>query len=171
MPRVSVLVVGVAVALALVSLGGGLYEYSVVDPRWPEKPELIQPNQGGIDRKHFWIPVHVVFELLLIVSLVLTWRMPIIRYCLFAALASHVAMRVWSGLDFIPKALEFERATAETFSIEAARAWTKRSLWRMPLDLFTCTAMLAALICVARDAQLPPSENPDITASEDADLK
>jgi hypothetical protein len=49
--------VGVASALALISLGGGLYEFSVVDPFWPRRPELIQPDRGGISRKRFWIPV------------------------------------------------------------------------------------------------------------------
>jgi hypothetical protein len=51
-------------------------------------------------------------------------------------------MRIWSAFDFIPKALAFERADAVSES--AARAWTRRSLWRLPLDLITCGAMLAA---------------------------
>lgn len=41
-------------------------------------------------------------------------------------------------------ALAFERA-AEVDEA-AARAWTRRSRWRMPLDLLTCAAMLGALI-------------------------
>ncbi len=169
MPSVSAVIVGVAVAGALVSLGGAFYEYTVVDPRWPGKLELIQPKQGGIDRKHFWIPAHVAFELMLILSLVRTWRMPVVRSCLLAALASHVTMRLWSGFDFIPKALEFERATAETFSAESARAWTKRSLWRLPLDLLTCTAMFAALISVVRDTQRPHSKRREMRATENAE--
>jgi hypothetical protein len=35
--------IALATALAFVSLGGGLYEYLVVDPFWPRRPELIQP--------------------------------------------------------------------------------------------------------------------------------
>jgi hypothetical protein len=60
--------VGLGCWLAFVSFGGGLYEFSVVDPFWPRRVEIIQPARGGIDRKRFWIPVHVAFELALIVG-------------------------------------------------------------------------------------------------------
>ena len=133
-----------ATALALVSLGGGLYEYLVVDPFWPRKPELIQPARGGISRKRFWIPAHTVFELALIASLISSWSQPELRKWLLLALASHAAMRLWSAFDFIPRALAFERADAAQVSESAARAWARRSLWRLPLDLITCGAMLAA---------------------------
>jgi hypothetical protein len=135
-----------AAALALVSFGGGLYELTVVDPSWPGKPELIQPGRGGISRRRFWIPAHVAFELALIVSLVMSWAHPQARSWLLVALASHATMRIWSAFDFIPKALAFERAEATDEG--AARAWTRRSLWRLPLDLVTCGAMLGALRCV-----------------------
>ena len=51
----SVLAIACATALALVSLGGGLYEFSVVDPFWPRKPELIQPDRGGISRRRLTV--------------------------------------------------------------------------------------------------------------------
>jgi hypothetical protein len=133
-----------AAALALASLGGGLYEYLVVDPFWPRKPELIQPARGGISRKRFWIPAHTAFELALIVCLILSWSQPPLRTWLLAALVSHAAMRLWSAFDFIPRALAFERADPAQVSEAAARAWARRSLWRLPLDLVTCGAMLAA---------------------------
>jgi hypothetical protein len=137
-------VIALATALALVSLGGGLYEYCVVDPFWPRRPELIQPDRGGISRRRFWIPVHVAFELALIRSLVVAWNRPGVRAWLLVALASHAVMRIWSAFDFIPKALAFERTEASTIAEQAARAWTRRSLLRLPLDLVTCSAMLAA---------------------------
>jgi hypothetical protein len=137
-------VIALAMALALVSLGGGLYEYLVVDPFWPKRPELIQPDRGGISRRRFWIPVHVAFELTLIAALVVAWNRPEVRTWLLVALASHAVMRIWSAFDFIPKALAFERTEASRITEQAARAWTRRSLWRLPLDLVTCGAMVAA---------------------------
>jgi hypothetical protein len=139
-----------ATALALVGLGGGLYEFSVVDPFWPRKPELIQPGRGGISRRRFWIPAHVAFELALIVSLIGSWSQAEVRTWLLVALASHAAMRIWSAFDFIPKALAFERADPTAMTESAARAWTRRSLWRLPLDLVTCGAMLAAFAAALR---------------------
>jgi hypothetical protein len=136
--------IALAAALALVSLGGGLYEYSVVDAAWPRRPQLIQPDRGGVSRRRFWIPAHVAFELALILSLVLAWHRPDVRIWLLVALASHAAMRIWSAFDFIPKALAFEQADASSIDEPVARAWTRRSLLRLPLDLVTCGAMLAA---------------------------
>jgi hypothetical protein len=66
---VTVLVTAFATSLALVSVGGGLYEFLVVDPAWPRRPDIIQPARGGVSRKRFWIPAHTVFELTLIAAL------------------------------------------------------------------------------------------------------
>ena len=139
-----------ATALALMSLGGGLYEFLVVDPAWPRRPEIIQPGRGGVSRRRFWIPAHVAFELALIGALVLALSRPEVRTWLLVAFASHAVMRIWSAFDFIPKALAFERADASSISESAARKWTRRSRWRLPLDLVTCAAMLAALVASAR---------------------
>jgi hypothetical protein len=77
-----------AAALAVVSLGGGLYEFLVVDPFWPRRPDLIQPARGGVSRRRFWIPAHITFELSLIASLLAAWGKPAIRSPLLIALSS-----------------------------------------------------------------------------------
>lgn len=136
-------VVVVPASLALIRLGGALYEFSVVDPFWPRRPEIIQPGRGGISRRRFWIPVHTAFELALLAALVVTWSLPDIRFWLLVALLSHAVMRIWSFIDFVPKALAFERAEPASIDAATARAWTRRSLLRLPLDLVTCFAMLA----------------------------
>lgn len=139
-----------AAALALASVGGGLYEFLVVDPVWPRRPDLIQPARGGISRKRFWISIHFAFEVALIAALALAWSQPAVFNALLVALASHAVMRVWSAFDFIPKALAFERADPASISEGAARAWTRRSRLRLPLDLVTCGAMLTAFAAAAR---------------------
>jgi hypothetical protein len=147
-----VVMISIAAALALVSLGGGLYEYLVVDPAWPSRPELIQPARGGVSRRRFWIPAHTTFELSLIASVVTVWSSPTVRTPLLVALATHAAMRLWSAFDFIPKALAFEKADPTSIDVRSARRWSRRSLGRLPLDVATCTAMLAGLLAAARSA-------------------
>jgi hypothetical protein len=142
--------IALAAALAVISLGGGLYEFLVVDPFWPRRPDLIQPARGGVSRRRFWIPAHTSFELSLIASLVVAWGQPAIRFPLLIALASHVVMRLWSAFDFIPKALAFERADPSTITEADARRWSRRSLGRLPLDVVTCGAMLIAVVTAAR---------------------
>jgi hypothetical protein len=145
-----ILLIALASSLALMSLGGGVYEFVVVDPAWPRRPEIIQPARGGVSRKRFWIPAHTAFELLLIAALVAAWSWPEVRNLLLIAFASHVIMRLWSAFDFIPKALAFERADPSNITEDAARSWSRRSRWRLPLDIVTCGAMLAALVAAAR---------------------
>ncbi|MDF0668476.1 MAG: hypothetical protein P0119_20700 [Nitrospira sp.] len=142
--------VALAAVLAFASLGGGLYEYLVIDPFWPRRPDLVQPQRGGINRKRFWIPAHTTFELLLIVALIVVWNESTVRTPLLIALAGHAAMRIWSAFDFIPQALAFERMDPAAIEADAARSWTRRSRGRLPLDLVVCGAMLTALVSVAR---------------------
>ena len=145
---VLVLFITFATAFALLLLGGGLYEFLVVDPFWPKRPDLIQPDRGGISRKRFWIPAHTVFEVTLILSLVRAWPHANLRFWLLMALASHAAMRIWSAFDFIPKALAFERAG--TVDEAAAKKWSRRSKLRFPLDVWTCVSLFAGLWIVIR---------------------
>lgn len=139
-----------ASALACVGIGGGLYEFSVVDPVWPRRPDIVQPDRGGLSRKRFWIAAHSAFEIALIWSLVAAWSVPEVRFWLWIAFISHVGMRIWSGFDFIPKALAFERRDPQDISEQEARRWTRRSLLRLPLDLIAAGAMFAALVAAAR---------------------
>jgi hypothetical protein len=132
--------------MACALLGGGLYETLVIDPYWPKRPGIIQARNGGISRRRFWIPAHVVFEVLLIVSLIVAWSDADARLALLVALFSHAVMRVWSLVDFVPKAVAFEKTDPADVDEAAAVRWTRRSLLRLPLDLVTCAAMLAALV-------------------------
>src|SRR5687768_14662203 len=106
----SIVLTALSTSLSLMLVGGGLYEFLVVDPFWPKRPDLIQPARGGISRKRFWIPAHVTFELILISALVTGWSLPDVRLWLSTASISHAIMRIWSAFDFIPKALAFERS-------------------------------------------------------------
>ena len=142
---ISLVLIAITTLAACVTLGGGLYEYLVIDPYWPKRPGIIQPRNGGVSRARFWIPAHVVFEVLLIVSLIAAWSDADVRPALLVALVSHAVMRVWSLVDFVPKALAFEREDPAKVDVAAAVRWTRRSLLRLPLDLVTCAAMLAAL--------------------------
>lgn len=146
----SLVVVALAVVLALVALGGGAYEFLVVDPSWPRRPDIIQPDRGGISRRRFWIPAHGAFELCLFIALAITWSAPSIRAPLLIALGSHAVMRIWSFIDFIPKAAAFERAEPASIEARAAQRWVRRSVGRLPLDLVTCGALLIAFVSAAR---------------------
>jgi hypothetical protein len=141
----TLVLIAITTLAACVTLGGGLYEYLVIDPYWPKRPGIIQARNGGVSRARFWIPAYIAFEVLLVVALIAAWGEADVRLALLVALISPAMMRVWSLVDFVPKALAFENADPAMVDEAAAVRWTRRSLLRLPLDLITCTAMLAAL--------------------------
>jgi hypothetical protein len=145
----TLILLGVVVFLACASLGGGIYEHLVLDPVWPNRPGIIQSRHGGVSRRRFWIPVHSAFEVALIVAVIITWGHPDVRIPLLVALASHLVMRLWSLVDFVPKAVRFEKTDPATIDRAAAVRWTRRSLLRLPLDVVTCVATLAGLVAAA----------------------
>jgi hypothetical protein len=142
----SLALVALSFALAAATIGGGIYEFLVVDPAWPRRLDIVQPRKGGISRRRFWIPVHTAFELVLLASIFLWWDVAQARSWLLVALVSHVIMRAWSFADFIPKGLVFEAATPSPAIQSAALRWVRRSRLRLLLDLTTAGATLAALI-------------------------
>ena len=141
----TLVLIAITTLAACVTLGGGLYEFLVVDPAWPKRPGIIQSRNGGVSRARFWVPAHTVFEVLLIATLVVAWGDADVRIALLVALVSHAVMRAWSLVDFVPKAVAFEKADPATVDEASAVRWTRRSLMRLPLDLITCAATLAAL--------------------------
>ena len=148
-PTAAIVLLAVVTVLAGAQLGGGLYEHLVLDPVWPGRPAIVQPGNGGVSRRRFWIPIHTAFEVLLIAAIVASWAHPHVRTALFVALASQLAMRAWSFLDLIPKAVDFEKGDPATIDRSAAETWTRRSLLRLPLDAVTCAAVLVALVAAA----------------------
>jgi hypothetical protein len=150
MPVRSLILVAAATAMALITLGGGLYEYAVVDSAWPARPDIIMPSRGGLLRRNFWGPVHSLFEILLLISLAVLWFHPTVRVPLLVAFVAHAINRIWSLTDFIPKALAFEQADPDTVTEQAGLRWIRRSKLRLPLELTVSTAMIVALIAAAR---------------------
>lgn len=150
MPTLLPVFVGVAAALALMSLGGGVYEVLVVDAAWPSRPDLIRPTRGGVLRRRFWMPVHGLFELVLLASLGMAWTTPAVRLPLLWAFGAHALMRVWSFAYFIPRALAFEADGPSNPGADAARDWVRRSRLRLPLDVVTIGALVTAFV-VAMD--------------------
>jgi hypothetical protein len=62
----TLVLIAVTTLAACISLGGALYEALVVDPFWPSRPGIIQTHNGGISRVRFWLPVHTLLRLPLV---------------------------------------------------------------------------------------------------------
>src|ERR1700756_2940930 len=49
----SLVLIAITTLAACVTLGGGLYEFLVIDPVWPKRPGIIQSRNGGVSRARF----------------------------------------------------------------------------------------------------------------------
>jgi hypothetical protein len=145
----ALVLLGAVVLLACASLGGAVYESLVLDPVWPGRPAIIQAQHGGVSRKRFWLPIHGAFEVALVAAVIVTWGHPDVRTPVLIALASHAAMRAWSLIDLVPKAVAFQKADPAVIERDDAVRWTRRSLLRLPLDVVTCVAALGGLVAAA----------------------
>jgi ubiquinone/menaquinone biosynthesis C-methylase UbiE len=137
---------GSLLLMALV-LGGSLYENVVVDAAWPANVSIIQPGQGGVDRKPFWGLVQVPLTIALPLALWACWRRPGVRGWLLVGTGIYVALHVWSFLYFIPLALKFEAAQgmADPLMSEAP-TWVRLR----PICCALALASVAALWLAAR---------------------
>jgi len=142
------------------AIGGGLYEHIVLVPLWSSSPpssfSIIQPGTG-VPLQNFWIPVHTAITILIILSLVLTWREKKVRRLLFIGLASYIIMRAWSGLFFIREMLAFQKvpiASAPSPELSArVESWIFWSWFREPLDIVTFLCFLLALYWLKRSEE------------------
>ena len=136
----------IALVLGTIGLGGGIYETLLVDRVWPANLAIIQPQRGGLDRKRFWIPVHTLYEIALVVSAWALWKTHA-RSWIVIALLAHFASRIWSFAYFIPKALRFEQLSElDESQVHLARRWTKLSPFRLILEAGAVIALSAAIL-------------------------
>jgi hypothetical protein len=136
----------IALILGTIGLGGGIYETLLVDRVWPDNLAIIQPQRGGLDRKRFWIPIHSLYEIALLVGAWELWN-TYARSWIIVALVAHFAARVWSFAYFIPRALRFEELSELTeLQVHSARRWTRLSPCRVILEAVSIIAVGAAIL-------------------------
>lgn len=134
------------------AVGGGVFEMSMLVPQWSKLPpstfSIIQSGTG-IPLQNFWMPVHILITLSLLLSLLLNWYQPTRRYLVLAGMGFYLIMRVWSALYFIPEMLEFQQIPLDSDPTqelnERVRTWAQLTWLREPLDLGLFFSLLWAL--------------------------
>jgi hypothetical protein len=142
----AVIILLIALVIGAIGLGGGIYETLLVDRAWPNNLPIIQPRRGGLDRKRFWIPIHTLCEIALLVGTWELWNTDA-RSWMIGALAAHFTSRVWSFAYFIPRALRFEQLSElDELQVHLARQWTRLSPCRLILEAASIIALGAAIL-------------------------
>lgn len=91
--------------------GAQIFETAVIIPKWTASPpETFQMFKGkyGIDLKTFWIVIHSLHEMTLILAIIFCWKLDI-RNPLLILFAIHFAVRVWTLGYFAPNIIEFQK--------------------------------------------------------------
>lgn len=141
-----------------IALGGGLYESLILNPLWSKNPpssfSIIQPKTG-VPLQWFWVPVHMLITLFIILSLAFSWPIKTVRRQLLFSLYSYIIMRGWSGLYFIPEMLRFQKISVYSVPTpeltSRVKRWTFQTWFRAPLDIASFLFSLLAFCEVKKN--------------------
>ena len=110
-------------------IGGATYEHLAVVPVWAKAvPASLSMFQGeyGLAAQNFWIPIHPVTIVLLVVGLVANWRNARRGY-IIATLTGSLAMLAITAIYFVPELIAI---TQSDFSSNVDADLTRRAdLW------------------------------------------
>lgn len=129
-----------ATALYFVMNGAQLWETAIMVPAWTAAPpQSLHFFHGpyGLDFKIFWIVLHSVHEVVLILALIFNWRISYRKAALLILLAIHIGLRVWTLQYFAPVIIEFQSMHAsqeiDPKLVGKASAWKNLNYVRVSL--------------------------------------
>ena len=128
--------------------GAQIFETAVTIPKWSANPPAsLSVLQGPYapDLKTFWIVAHSLHELTFIAAIILSWKLPQVRYALLVIFGLHFGVRVWTIGYFAPNMMAFQKLDVTTLSSEVQAAVIK---WRN-LNYVRVGAFLALSVGVA----------------------
>lgn len=141
-----------AVALYFVMNGAQLWETAIMVPAWTAAPpESLFFFKGtyGLDFKYFWIIVHSIHEVVLLVAIILNWSRRNRRNIMLLLFAAHAAVRIWTLTYFAPTLMEFMamevRPGTDTALLEKANTWKMLNYLRVAIYVLVNVGYAALL--------------------------
>lgn len=129
-----------ATALYFVMNGAQLWETAIMVPAWTAGPPaslFFFKTEYGLDFKIFWILVHSVHEVFLLLALFFNWHIPQRRNVMLFLLLIHASLRVWTLLYFAPALMTFMamdvKPVVDPALLEKATAWKNLNYVRVGL--------------------------------------
>ncbi len=96
----------------IIVIGGAVYEHLAIVPVWASAvPASLAMFQGeyAITPARFWIPIHPVTMLLLIIALILNWRTPRRNY-IALGIAGYAVVLIATFIFFVPELMALTQA-------------------------------------------------------------
>lgn len=130
----------VATALYFVMNGAQLWETAIMVPAWAAGPPaslFFFKTAYGLDFKLFWMIVHSVHEVFLLIALFFNWRIRQRRNAMLLLLAVHISLRVWTLQYFAPTLMQFMamdvKPVVDQGLLERATMWKNLNYLRVGL--------------------------------------
>lgn len=141
----------------IIVIGGATYEHLAVVPVWSSAvPSSLSMFQGeyAIAAQKFWIPVHPVTLLLLLIALIANWKTKRRSYIL-TTLVGYIAVLVTTFVFFVPELMALTHtaysATVDADLTSRANYWETLSLARLGFLILLAIILLFGLSRSARN--------------------
>lgn len=100
----------IAIVGYLVMNGAQLWETAIFIPAWTQAPPAsLVFFKYGIDLKTFWIIVHSVHELALLLAVYFNWKIKARKLWLLLLVLIHAGIRAWTLAYFAPTIMELQQ--------------------------------------------------------------
>lgn len=144
-----------------VLLGGIVYSHIVYFPVYlsdlPASASVVT-GKYGMDEAIFWMLIHPILVLMLIVNLIINWKFPPRRKLILTSLGIYIIVLTVTSLYFIPELMAFKASAQSTVSpaewLTRANRWQNLSYIR---GIFMFIGFIPLLIALTKTNA---SENP-----------
>ncbi|GAB2546708.1 hypothetical protein [Gracilibacillus alcaliphilus] len=127
-------------------LGGAIYEGVVVASQWSAHPPAsfaILQGSYALPVEHFWIPLHMIVQVLTILVLILCWKYYRVRNLVFVIIGLYLLLRIPTFLYFIPELAVF--STTEPVAAFSKELKERADMW---VNLSMIRTMIIASVYV-----------------------
>jgi hypothetical protein len=140
-----------ALAATAFLTGAGVYEQLVVDTAWPQKPAIVRPVEGGVNRKLFWVPANILGLVTLLAAVWASWPVGGARTGAVIALGLFLLINAVTIGYFAPAVLRVEKEGIKP-NAAPARRWVQLTRLRTPLALGVNVALAITAILLSRSS-------------------
>src|SRR6185503_14158838 len=135
----------------IVIFGAAIYEHAVLVPTWAAAPPsslAIFQGQYKLEPQNFWIPIHPLTVLLLILSLITNWKNDRRKNILIVCISYAVILAI-TFTYFVPEIISIMKIpfqdTVDPSLVHRASMWETLSLIRLAFIGILCCVLLTAL--------------------------
>ena len=141
-----------------VLLGGIVYSHVVYFPVYlSDLPAsaIVVTGKYGMDEAPFWMLIHPVLVLTLVINLAINWKFPPRRTLILTSLGIYIVVLIITSLYFIPELMAFKQSAESNISPAEWHArgsnWQHRSWIR---GVFMFTGFIPLLIALTKTNDL-----------------